>query len=344
MSADRVMFVTGATGLIGSHVAERALTLGYVVRALVRPGREAVLATLARGREIVPVHGELADRDALRRGLDGAHVVVHCAAAVGDSGSAAHYRAINVDQLKGLLELSANASLDRFVMMSSLGVYEARDHHGTDETTAIVVRGFDPYTQTKADAERACTAAIQSGLPATILRPGFTYGPRDRHVLPALSRALARRRLVFIGKGDQLLDHTSVHNLVEAVFLAIGCEAARGETFNVTDKHLATRREFINAAAAALAMPAPERALPRTFAYGLAWAMDRGARFFGMAEAPLFSLARYKFLALNLNYSIAKAERVLGYAPKVEYREGLLEAAAWWRADAQSGAVQLGAS
>jgi nucleoside-diphosphate-sugar epimerase len=136
------LLITGATGLVGSHIAERALAEGYAVRALVReqsPDR-AFLDRL--GVEIAV--GDLTDAESLRRAVKGARWIVHCAAMVGDWGRIEDYRRVNYTALKDFLEAAkAEPGLDRFVMMSSLGVYEARDHFGTDETTPPNVVGID---------------------------------------------------------------------------------------------------------------------------------------------------------------------------------------------------------
>src|SRR5882762_10185311 len=82
--------VTGATGLLGSHVAEQLVARGERVRALVRPGSDvAFLKQL--GVELV--HGDLHDVVSLPPAVAGADIVYHCAARVGDWGSWADFRA-----------------------------------------------------------------------------------------------------------------------------------------------------------------------------------------------------------------------------------------------------------
>ena len=175
-------FITGATGFVGSHVAEACAAKGIVVRTLARPSSDTALleklgATILRG--------ELGDRDLLRRGLEGADVVVHCAAKVGDWGPVEEYRAINVEALRGLLDACKGRPLKRFVHLSSLGVYAARHHYGTDESEPLPAQHMDGYTQTKVEAENLARAYQRHhGLPIVVLRPGFIYGPRDRTVLP----------------------------------------------------------------------------------------------------------------------------------------------------------------
>ena len=129
LAPDSLLLVTGATGLVGSHVVDRALSQGLRVRALARDRKRAE-ALRARGVDVV--EGELTDREALARCAPGVTHVVHCAAKVGDWGPPDDYLAVNVGGLQALIDaLSKAGSLRRFVDISSLGVYPARDHYGS---------------------------------------------------------------------------------------------------------------------------------------------------------------------------------------------------------------------
>ena len=120
-------------------------------------------------------------------------MVFHCAAKVGDWGPVEEYRAVNVEALRGLLEACRGRPLRRFVHFSSLGVYAARHHHGTDETEPLPERHVDGYTQSKVESEQlALRYHREHGVPVVVLRPGFIYGPRDRTVLPNLIEKLRR--------------------------------------------------------------------------------------------------------------------------------------------------------
>src|SRR3954468_6358867 len=133
-SRPKTIFLTGATGLVGSHVAEEALRRGHRVRALVRASSDT--RWLDRWG-VDKVDGDLADRDALRRGAAGADWVFNCAAKVGDWGTLEDFRRLNVAALRLLLAAASEAGVARFVHVSSLGVYEGRDHFGTDETVPV---------------------------------------------------------------------------------------------------------------------------------------------------------------------------------------------------------------
>lgn len=325
-TSGKTIFITGATGLVGSHAAEEAVRRGHRVRALVRPSSDTRWLD-EWGVEKVP--GDLADAESLRRGAAGADWVFNCAAKVGDWGTLQEFRELNVRALKLLLDAAADARVARFVHVSSLGVYEGRDHFGTDETTPPAVQSLDAYTRSKIEAEELALEYVKTRqLPVSVVRPGFIYGPRDRTVLPKLVRALRSGRFRYFGSGDQALNCIYVKNLVHGIFLAAEKPEAVGEVFNLTDGARVSKRQFVDRVAELAGLPHPQRKIPLWLAWTLAVAMERVAKWRGATEPPLVNKARYKFLGLNLDYSIAKAERILGYRPPFSTEEGLIEAMA----------------
>src|SRR4051794_40078252 len=324
-SSPKTIFLTGATGLVGSHVAEEALRRGHRVRALVRESSDTRWLDEWGVDKVV---GDLADPEALRRGVAGADWVFNCAAKVGDWGTLEEFRRLNVEAFGHLLDAALDARVERFVHVSSLGVYEARDHHGTDETVAPAADSLDAYTRSKVEAEELALRYVQKGLPLSIVRPGFIYGPRDRTVLPKLLTALRSGRFAYFGSGDQALNCIYVKNLVHGIFLAAEVPAAIGQVFNLTDGSRVSKRQFIGRVAELAGLRPPRRKIPLWLAWTLAILLERRAKRLGSTEPPLVNKARYKFLGLNLDYSIAKARRVLGYQPPYTTEEGLVESLA----------------
>ncbi len=327
--APKTIFVTGATGLVGGHVVEEAIERGFRVKALVRASSDQTLLDRL-GVEKIP--GDLEDVNALRQGVSGAHWVINTAAKVGDWGPMEEFMRLNVDALKLLLDASLEAKVERFVHVSSLGVYEGRDHFGTDETTPTAAQALDGYTRSKAEAEALVLDYCKTrGLPAAIVRPGFIYGPRDRTVLPKLIDALRKGRFAYFGSGEQALNCIYVKNLVHAIFLAAESPSAVGEVFNVTDGARVSKRKFVSTVAKGVGLKPPSRRIPLWLARLLANLLERRAIRKGSTTPPLVNKARYKFLGLNLDYSIEKARKVLGYNPPYSTDEGLAEALAVWQ-------------
>lgn len=326
---DRLL-VTGATGLVGSHVAERSAGLGIKTRVILRDPEQG---GWLRDMGVETVVGDMTDRESLQRAVEDVSLVVHCAAKVGDWGPVESYREVNVEGLRGLLDVAQDTGrLKRFIQISSLGVYQARDHHGTDETETPDRTGIDGYTLTKVESEDLVLEyADERALPAVVLRPGFIYGPRDRTVLPRLLDRLKSGGVKYLGSGEQLLNNTCVTNLVDAVFLALERDDLDGEIFNITDGKLVSKREFIGTIARLANLPEPTRSVPLGLAKFLARIMEGTWRLLGKKEAPLLSSARIKFLGLNLDFDIGKARRELGYQPAVEFADGMAQTIEWCR-------------
>lgn len=327
LSPSDVLLVTGATGLVGSHVVEQATQRGLRVRALVRPGADSSLLT-DWGAELA--FGDLDAADSLAAACQGVSVVVHCAAKVGDWGPIDEYRRINVEGTRALLVAAlASGSLRRWIQISSLGVYPATDHYGTDESTPLSTKGIDGYTLTKAESEQLVAEFIRDrGLPGVILRPGFLYGSRDRTVLPRLLDRLRAGKFAYLGSPERLMNNTWVGNLCTAIWLAIESDEVVGQTFNIRDPRAVTKREFVETVCDASGLSHPKKVVPLPIAEALASAMEFTWKLLRKSQAPLLNQARIKFLGRNLDFSIDKAGRELGYHPVTDFREAMTQSLA----------------
>jgi nucleoside-diphosphate-sugar epimerase len=322
MSQPKTLFITGATGLVGSHAVEEALKRGLHVKALVRSTSDT---RWLDSRGVEKILGNLEHADALRQGVEGADWVFNCAAKVGDWGTLEEFRRLNVHALRLLLDAATEAKVGRFVHVSSLGVYEGRDHFGTDETTPPAAEALDGYTRSKVEAEALALQYVKDrGLPLTVVRPGFIYGERDRTVLPKLVDSLRRGRFAYFGSGEQALNCIYVKNLVLALFLAAESPSAVGEVFNVTDGPRVSKKQFVSQVAQLAGLKPPRRRIPLWLAWTLAILMERRAKRLKLTTPPLVNKARYKFLGLNLDFSIEKARRILGYEPPFTTEQGLV--------------------
>jgi nucleoside-diphosphate-sugar epimerase len=330
-------FITGATGFAGSHLAEACVRRGHAVITLARASSDtALLETL--GVEIV--RGDLNDEAAIRQAMQGADVVVHCAAKVGDWGPVAEYRQVNVEGTRKLLDAAVGRPLHRFVHLSSLGVYAARHHYGTNESEPIPDSHMDGYTQTKVESEKLVREYHDKHkLPLVILRPGFIYGPRDRTVLPKLMQALADGQVRYLGSGEQAMNTIYVSHLVDAIFLAIDKPNAVGQTYNLTDDEPVSKKRFMETIADAAGLPRPTKHIWLWFAKLSARYLETWAWLIGAKQSPRLTRARVKFLGLNLGFSCEKAKRELGYAPTPCFERGIREAVEWWKQSSASASL-----
>lgn len=321
--------ITGATGFVGGHVAEECVARGHSISAIVRPDSDV---SLLKKLDATLHLGDFGDAETARRALEGVDVVVHCAAKVGDLGSVEEYRAVNVDALGRMLDACVGRPLQRFIHMSSLGVYAARDHHGTDETEPLPSDHLDGYPQSKVEAEQLVMRYHkEQKLPVVVLRPGFVYGPRDRNVMPKLIGRMKTSKVHYLGGEKRALNTIYVGNLVDAVFLAVEKPEAVGQVYNLTDGEYVSKKRFFEAVADALGVKRSKQLLPLWLARFLVWVLRIHIRRATKAgRKPFLTHAQYKFLLLNLDFSIEKAKRELGYRPRVGFDEGIRETMAWY--------------
>ena len=322
--------VTGAAGFVGSHIAERLIREGWKVRTVVRPSsRQGLL----REWDVELVEGDLTDDATLKKACEGVDAIVHAAAMVGEWGKLDDYRRVNVEGLKQLFA-ACPPNLERFVLISSLGVYPARDHDGTDESCPLPEKHIDGYTQSKAEADRVAIEHQQkTGFPLVILRPGFVYGPRDRTVLPRILKNLKRGIVTYFASPQKKLNQVYVGNIAEAVVLALTKPNAIGGVFNIRDEVLVHKEHFFNTVADLVGLPRPSRKVPMPVAKTVCAASEFAGKLFGFE--PTLTSAKIKFMGYNLDYSIDRAKRELGYAPKVGFDEGMQKAIDWLKSSGE---------
>ena len=268
----------------------------------------------------------------VRQAVLEADVVVHCAAKVGDWGPIDEYRKVNVEGLRLLLNACKDQPLHRFIHISSLGVYAARNHHGTTEAEPLPARHRDGYSQSKVEAEKLAQSYYSDyGIPLVILRPGFVYGPRDRTVMPRIIDNLKKGTVRYPGGGQRALNTVFVGNVVDAVILAVNRENSVGQVYNLTDGEFVSKRRFIEAIADAMGLPHPHLTPPYWLAWITTWLFEKVARLRGAKDAPIFNFPRLKFLGLNLDFSVEKARRELGYVPRADFNDGMYQTMAWYK-------------
>jgi len=293
--------VTGATGLVGSHVVDRLMTRGDAVRALIRRPADA---DALRRRGIESRVGDLTESAELPAAVAGMDVVVHCAGVVQVRGEHCDLWTVNAEGTERLLAASAAAGLRRFVHISTVAVY---DHAGTSLAENAPKRPSGAYGRSKWAAEEALWRHhAEHALPAVALRPCVVYGGRDRHAWPVLLR-LARMRVVPLPRGGaSLFDLVHVSDLVEAVLAATREPAAAGRAYNITDGEAHSYRDILTALGNLTGRRPVILAVP-----SLAWRL--AVRVVAAARA----------LDLDLHYPIDAARRDLDYRPRVGLVEGL---------------------
>ncbi|MEO7083212.1 MAG: NAD-dependent epimerase/dehydratase family protein, partial [Gemmatimonadaceae bacterium] len=231
----RTALVTGATGLVGSHIVDRLLEDGWNVRALVRsPAPEL------SSRGVEPCRGDILDVESFARAADRCDAIFHTAAVITQSGNWEVYRRTNVDGTQNAIA-AAERSGARLLQLSSVAVYgdgRFRTDAGgktirTDEDTPLGPLSEDSfYARSKRESEALVLAAHDAGrIWATAVRPDVIYGTRDRQFVPRIAKALRFGVTIAIDGARTILPIVHAANVADGAVLAALSDRAGGRAY-----------------------------------------------------------------------------------------------------------------
>jgi nucleoside-diphosphate-sugar epimerase len=323
--------VTGASGFIGGWIASGLHERGYAVRAHYRrklmPER---LAALAAGG-VEALQGNLTQVQDARAAVRREDAVVHAAALASDWGPPDLFFRQNVEPTVLLLAEARAAGCRTFVYLSSAAVHGFGPHHRTTEQGPYYPP-ISHYQTTKKQAEEAVLAANSSELRTIVLRPANVYGPGDTTTFYRLLAAQEQGIRGTLSGGRRLTSVVYVEDLVRAVVLALDSEDAAGEAFNITSGERVSWAELLGYSATLLGVR-PWLELPVSLARVLARLLSGAYRLLGIRSDPQLTPYLVAQAANDFDFSIDKARRLLGYAPQVDWREGLRRMVAAYRED-----------
>lgn len=308
------VFLTGATGFIGGHVARRLRERGDDVVALVRnPGRAEALGELG----CTLAAGDLSSREAIRRAAEGCDAAVHGAAAykVGIPRSErAAMQDANVAGTENVLDACVDAGVGRIVYVSTVNVFGNTQGQVVDESYRRDTSGgfLSCYDETKYRAHEIALERIAAGAPIVIVQPGGVYGPGDHSEIGNMIDQVRTGRLPlkpFPGLGFNLVH---VEDVAAGVLLALD-RGEVGESY-VLGGELSTMGELVDRVAELSGRKPPRRALPA----GLVRLTAPLGPLVGPALGFPPNLGEVVKASDGVTYwaSHDKARRELGYAPR----------------------------
>jgi len=318
--------VTGATGLVGSAVMRRLVSLGRRTRVLIRSGSD--MANL-QGLDVEVVSGSLTDNDSLFRAVEGCDALIHVAADyrlwVPDP---APMMAVNVEGTRLIMRAALEAGVKRIVHTSSVATLGLTDD-GTpaDEATSSTEADMiGPYKQSKFLAEELVREMAAAGLPAVIVNPSTPIGPGDVRPTPTgrvIVEAANGRMPAYVDTG---LNIVHVDDVAEGHLLAL--EKGRvGERYILggEDRPLG----WILAEIARICGRRPPRVrLPHAAVLPIAAGAEAWARLTG--REPFATVDGVRMAKKWMYFSSAKARAELGYTWRPA-SEALADAVAWFR-------------
>lgn len=308
--------VTGAAGVLGSHLVDRLILAGSEVRAFdlrpvpARPGLRSFT-------------GDIRDAAALAEAFAGADALVHCASAL-PSYPVADIRSIVVDGTTSVLQAARAAAVPRVVHISSTAVYGLPRLVPTPEDHPH--EPVDPYSRAKSAAEQVVERFRAAGTCLPVLRPKTFLGPGRMGLFDMLFQwAEEGRNFPVLGKGDVRIQMLWLDDLVDAVLTVLRApDEVAGDTYNIGAAEFGTLRQDFQSVLDAAGHGKRVVSMPSGPAVAVLRLLER------TRLSPVYGRLVFKLLA-DSYVSVDKAREKLGFRPRMSNREAILRTYDWWR-------------
>lgn len=310
------ILVTGGAGFIGGHIVDTLLTEGFEVRVLddLSTGRlENILPNQSK-KEFEFVKGDIRDKDIVKKVMQGVDVVFHEAALISVTDSIKDpvlTNDVNVSGTLNLMQAAVDSGVNRFVFASSAAVYSESQHPEKKEDENSNPK--TPYGVSKLADEKYAGSLYQLyGFETVALRYFNVYGPRQSCNLKAqyggvivlfLNSLLKNMSPTVHGDGEQTRDFVYVQDIVQANLLAMKSKNAAGESFNIGSG----ARTSVNQVAQTLKDLLNKKQIKNVH------------------TAPRPGDVKHGYA------DISKAKRLLNYAPRFSFEEGMANLVNWYR-------------
>lgn len=317
MSEQKSYLITGGAGFLGINLARYLLERGHKVTSL-----DIVPFDYPERSQITEITGDIRDRTAVDRAMQGINIVIHTAAAL-PLYKKEDIFSTDIDGTRNVMDSAFQHGVERAIHISSTAVYGIPDHHPLVEDDKL--DGVGPYGQAKIDAEAACLEYREKGLCVPIIRPKSFIGPERLGVFALFyDWAKDAKGFPMLGSGKNRYQLLDVEDLCDAIYLCATLDRdAVNDTFNIGAKEFTTMREDYQAVLdyagfGKKILPLP--AGPAIFTLRVLEALNL---------SPLYKWV-YETASKDSFVSIEKAERILGYKPKYSNKDALIRNYKWY--------------
>ena len=319
--------VTGATGFIGPYLIEKLVTRGDRCRCLVRTvGKKNTLEKLG----VDFVEGDITKPESLHGVADGMDGVFHMATLGHMSNftvTESMFDAVNVQGTVNILNECLRAGVGKIVHCSTVAAMGICTDVPATELSAC--NPHHPYGRSKLRAEKAVLSmATEKGLPVTIVRFSMVYGPGDRRDILRLTRLAKKSLFPKIGNRPKLTPLLHVEDAVQGLLLAME-KGQAGEIYLMTNRQSESFDDIIRVIQKALGVPGIPLYIPEWGAKTLASLTENFFRLLG--KAPPITRKNIESTLADRVFSIEKAEKDLGFSPRIDPESGLRDTVHWYK-------------
>lgn len=318
---DKIIGITGSTGGLGRRLTEHLISKGFKLKALVRKTSN-VDYLISLGVELI--YGDMNDMDSLMDFIKNIDICYHVAAQVASTTKEQFFE-INVQGTKNVCDsiLKYNPSC-RLIYCSSIVVKNVN-----------FIRRFtlSHYTMSKYEAEKVVNKYIKSGLMATIIYPGYIYGPNDKNFMPSVIKMLQYGIKFLIKGGEKNVPVVYIDDLCELFYLAGVNEIAIGKKYVSLKENEIGIHEFLKIVAERMNYPFPDKVYPKIPFVIISFVLDKIYRVFRLKKQPKINMRIVGALSNRAKVFNHEAIKDLGWDHKVSVSDGINKTLAWYESN-----------
>jgi dihydroflavonol-4-reductase len=305
------IFITGATGFIGTHLVRRLSQTEHRMRCLVRTPAKA---DLLKEMGIEMVHGDVTDETCVRDGLQGCDWVIHIAGLYSWwQKDKQRYWDVHVTGTRNVMQAALDAGVAKVVHVSTPLIYgKPATTPFTEESPVGPVR-FSEYARTKYEAEQiAWQLHQQKGLPLVVVSPAAILGPGDTTPSGQYIQDFVHGQLPGTAFGQSTMTWVHVRDVADAIVKALEKKDNLGEKYLV-GKYSLTFQEYLALLSEISGAPLPRR-VPDSITMAVVVLGQWFADLTGKLPAHATPLDGIRTLRAGFVFDGSKAERELGIA------------------------------
>jgi nucleoside-diphosphate-sugar epimerase len=331
MTEQKSYLISGGAGFLGINLTRYLLARGHKVTSL-----DIAPFDYPEKSQITEITGDIRDRAAVDKAMQGINIVIHTAAAL-PLYSEADIMSTDLDGTRNMIDSAFKAGVERFVHVSSTAVYGIPDHHPLLETDKL--DGVGPYGKAKIAAEEVCFEYRKKGMCVPVIRPKSFIGPERLGVF-ALFYDWAKDGHGFpmLGSGNNRYQLLDVEDLCDAIYLTCTLDKdIASDTFNIGAKEFTTMKEDYQAVLDTAGFGKKITGLPAGPAIMTLRVLE------ALKISPLYKWV-YETASKDSFVSIEKAEKKLGYKPKFSNKQALIRNYQWYKENLAKFEGQSGVS
>ncbi|TFH02677.1 MAG: NAD-dependent epimerase/dehydratase family protein [Calditrichales bacterium] len=318
------VFMTGATGFVGSFLAERLVRANHEVKCLVR--KQSNLQWIA-DLDVECYYGSLTDPNSLIRGMQDCDLIYHVAG-VTKARTTEEYFKGNYEGTKNIVDAALKLkNIKRFILVSSqTAVGPSPTIIPIDEK--VEANPITDYGRSKRAAEEY-VLSVKDKMPITIVRPPAVYGPRDTDILEFF-RTVKFGIIPQLGGKEKYLSLIHVRDLVRGIIMAAESEKAVGETYFITSREPYAWSEISRITLKILQKRGFKIPIPIGVMKGIAW-ISEGIS--SLTQKPAL-VNKQKLIDMEQDFwtcAADKAPKELGFGTEISLENGIRETLIWYK-------------